>query len=41
MELLGSLSNPETGALLLRVAEEFDGLGSVIADHDGGFPERR
>jgi hypothetical protein len=34
MELLGALSNRETGDLLLRVAEALDGLGSLIAKHD-------
>ena len=34
VELLGALSNPETGALPIRVGEALDGLGSIIAKHD-------
>ena len=35
MELLGALSNQETGLLLVRIAEAVDGLGSlIIAKHD-------
>jgi hypothetical protein len=41
MELLGALSNPETSALLLRVGEAVDGLGSLVAKSGVVLPERR
>jgi hypothetical protein len=41
MELAGALSNPETGVLLVGVAEALDGLGSVVARHFVVVPEPR
>jgi hypothetical protein len=41
MELIGALSNPETGALLAGVGDAVDTLGSAVAKHDVVTAPRR
>ena len=41
MELIGTLSNPETGVLLARINDALDALGSVVAMHDVVTTPRR
>jgi hypothetical protein len=41
VELIGALSNPETGVLLAGISDALDELGSAVAMHNVVTPPRR